>query len=258
MEEKQSFFKRNKMFILIMSILLCIIISLLIYIFMDKLEEINNRPVDVPVDTQNPTQADAKIIEFDANYNRSSDSVIFDWNYQSGSNEIEKVSLYQGDVFLTDVTSYRNWILSRENYGLTTGMNDFTLVITQKNGKKIKQSTQVFVKYVVKLNQTIEQKEGKTRLTLEYQYHKDHPVNVPRLMILDDSINYTRLDYIATTYKEEGNMVKAKSVYEFTWYEHPVEYQQVYVRWSFTDINDNVDYMIDKGTPPKADKDKKE
>ena len=59
-------------------------------------------------------------------------------------------------------------------------------------------------------------------------------------------------DYIDTKYKEENGMIIAKTTYEFQWYEYPVEYQQFSIRWAFEDINDSVDFTLEKGNATQA------
>lgn len=219
---------------------------------MQKFMERSKAPIEVPTQEE-PTQEDARITEFLGTYNRMDDQIHFHWSYTVGKEEIESVHLYHMADNAIDVSSYSSWTLPRDSYGLTTGDNDFTLVITQSNGKEIKKQIKVFVKYVVNLDQEVKQEDGRTRVTLQYQYQKEHPVKVPKLIMLDDSINYTRLDYVDTTYKEKNGMIIAKTTYEFQWYEYPVEYQQFSIRWAFEDINDSVDYTLEKGKAAPQD-----
>ena len=195
MDKEKGFIRRNKFFVLLLSVLLLIILSLTIYILTQKLVEKNNTPIDVPTQEE-PTQEDAMITEFLGTYNRMDDQIHFHWSYSAGKTEIESVHLYHSKDNPIDVSSYSSWTLPRDSYGLTTGDNDFTLIITQANGKEIKKTINVFVKYVVRFDQQVKQEEGRTRVTLTYQYQKEHPVKVPKLIMLDDTINYNRMDYI--------------------------------------------------------------
>ena len=251
MDKEKGFIRRNKFFVLLLSVLLLIILSLTIYILTQKLVEKNNTPIDVPTQEE-PTQEDAMITEFLGTYNRMDDQIHFHWSYSAGKTEIESVHLYHSKDNPIDVSSYSSWTLPRDSYGLTTGDNDFTLIITQANGKEIKKTINVFVKYVVRFDQQVKQEEGRTRVTLTYQYQKEHPVKVPKLIMLDDTINYNRMDYIDTKYKEENGMIIAKTTYEFQWYEYPVEYQQFSILWAFEDINDSVDFTLEKGNATQA------
>ena len=55
MDKEKGFIRRNKFFVLLLSVLLLIILSLTIYILTQKLVEKNNTPIDVPTQEE-PTQ----------------------------------------------------------------------------------------------------------------------------------------------------------------------------------------------------------
>lgn len=256
-EKKQGFVYRNKMFVLIMSILIISIISLVVYIMIGKVKDNQLNSVEIPEQDEpshnEQISSDTRIQDFNGSYNRNTDQITFNWKLNIGEKGIDKVELKYNGNKLMDVSSYRQCYISREGYNIPTGDNEFILVVHQKDGKVIEEKTNVFIKYVVSLNQVVKQDGQKTKVTLEYQYNKKHPVKPPRLIVLDDAIQYESMKYIGTDYKEVNDVVNEKTEYEFVWGEQPVEYKQVYVRWSFDEINDSVDFIMDKGSLKKKD-----
>lgn len=236
----KGFIQRNKMFVLIISILSIIILSLVCYIAFSDYTSIKNKPIDEPEEEVIVTADGVVITDFSGRYSRGDDSISFSWNYKVNEASVESIQLYYNDQFIVDVTSYKTWTLPREGFGFHTGSNTFKLVITQTDGKVVEKTCNVAIKKVVKLEQSVKQDGSKTIVTLQYQYDKDSPVDTPRI-ILDNSAYVSDIKYLNTTKKDLGSMIEARTSYQFTWNTINHEGEQIFVRWSFEDINDSFD-----------------
>ena len=252
----KGFIQRNKMFVLIMSLLSIIILSLVFYMAFSDYKTTMNTPIE-DTDEEVVLSSDGVVItDFSGRYSRNDDSISFSWNYKTNKASVESIQLYYGNQFLVDVTSYRTWTLPREGFGISTGANTFKLVITQEDGKVVEKTCIVNIKKVVKLQQSVEQNGTKTIVTLQYQYDQASPVDIPRI-ILDNSTYVSDIKYLETTKKEIGSMVEARTSYQFTW--NPIGHagEQIFVRWSFEDINDSFDDTLQIPQQP-TDTDKQE
>ena len=241
----KEFIQKNKMFVLIMSILSIIILSLVMYIYFSDYQTSTKQPIDVPQEPAPEKVEDVQIKEFVGRYSRATDQLTFRWDYKEETYPVESIYLYYNDQFISDVTSYKTWTIPREGFAFTTGANVFRLSITQSDGKVIEKETTVYIKKVVNLNQTVEYKDNKIIVSLQYQYEKSAPVDIPRLIFLDDTSTISGVTYLDTKTKDLGTMVEATTSYEFTWNGVVAENQQVFVRWSFDDVNDSMDYVLD-------------
>ena len=164
MKDSRSFWKKNGFFIILMSSLVLISVSLFMYTFLK-----NRSPQQMISNPNTPVQEeenqDAVITMFEGKYNNITQNINFNWSYTSNQSAIESVKLFLEDRELLDVTSYSSQSLSREMYGIPTGNNTFTLVITDEEGKQIKKSTNVFVNYVTYIHQDIKTKQNSMEIT---------------------------------------------------------------------------------------------
>lgn len=254
MKRSNEFLKKNKAFVLLLLVLLFITASLSTYIVMKDTMNNSQNPETKPNEPDDEISENAEISDFYGNYDRTSRQIVFRWDVEANKATISNVRLYYDENELLNVTPYSSYDLPSENYGIRTGDNEFTLEVEQSNGKKIKKTITVFVDYVVSMEQSVKQKENQTEITLTYQYEKANPVDEPVMILLDDKIAYSYLNYVGTTMSENGGVVTAKTTYRFTWSEFPVKYETFSVRWSFKDINDSGDFSLEKGVAPKDEK----
>lgn len=255
MKDSRSFWKRNGFFIILFGSLILISVSLFIYSFLKNYS---------PQIVQNPNtpvqeEKDVVITQFEGKYNNITQNINFNWSYNSNQSIIESVKLYLNDTELLDVTSYSSQSLSREMYGIPTGNNTFTLVITKEDGKQVKKKTNVFVNYVTYMHQDIKTKQNSMEITLTYMYEKANPVHEPKMMILDEELPFSYLQYNGTTSKENDGVITAKTTYEIFWNQESGDYNTFSVRWYFEDYSENnQDFTIDKtpvSTPKESDND---
>lgn len=258
LKDSRSFWKKNGFFIILMNSLVLISVSLFLYTFLK-----NRSPQQMISNPNTPVQEeenqDAVITMFEGKYNNITQNINFSWSYTSNQSAIESVKLFLENRELLDVTSYSSQSLSREMYGIPTGNNTFTLVITDEEGKQIKKSTNVFVNYVTYIHQDIKTKQNSMEITLTYTYEKKNPVKEPQMLILDEELPFNYLQYNGTTRKEENGIITAKTVYEIFWNEESGSYNTFSVRWSFGDYSENnQDFTIDKtpvSTPKESEND---
>lgn len=251
MGKLKKFLKKNSGFVLLLLLLLCITSSLGVYTVL-KNRDVSTPEITLPQEKE-PVSENAEIRDFTGTYNRASGQILFRWEITQNNAEISNIHLYHNDNDLLNVTSYSSYDLPREGYAIPTGDNSFTLKLTQEDGKVIEKKITVFVDYVVTMEQVVTQAVNKTKITLVYQYEKRHPVNEPQMILLDDSIGFAYLRYVGTTMNEKDGLITAKTTYEFTWNETPVNFETFSVRWSFKDINDSKDFTLEKGVPSQAE-----
>jgi hypothetical protein len=200
---------------------------------------------------------DALISEFGGYFNRSSGEIAFNWNYVEGQSPIRSVRLYHGDKELMNVTSYRSYNLNRNAYHIPTGDNEFYLKIYQQDGKVIERSISVFVNLVVDLEQIVTEKKGKTYVTLRYCYQEGEKIVKPTMIVLD-SIDYEDKGHVGTKETIKNDMVVAETTYRFIWKSKEERPSQFSVRWSFEEISDSTDWVVDVENAKIVEEDKKD
>lgn len=251
MKKTNSFLKQNKVFVLLLVLLLFITASLSVYTLMKDTLNNTQKPDTSSDNPKLPVSENAEIEDFYGNYDRTSKQIVFQWDVKANKSTIVNVRLFYDEMELLNVTPYSSYDLPRENYGIHTGNNKFTLEVEQSNGKKIKKTITIFVDYVVSMEQSVKHKDNQTEIVLTYQYEKANPVGEPVMILLDDKIAYAYLNYGGTTMSEKDGLVTAKTTYRFTWNEKPIKYEMFSVRWSFKGIDDSVDFSLQKGEMPK-------
>lgn len=251
----KNYIKKNKFFIVLLILLIGISLSLGVYIIqkdtVKKKPTSNNQPiVDNGTDT---TTKEAEINGFDSKYDRRTNQISVSWQYSSNASQIESVNLYLNNNYVANVSSVSYYNLVQNVYNFPTGNNIITLELILSDGKSIKKESNVFVDYILSAKQVVSQSDSATKVTLEYVYDKNQPVEIPKILFISgDIITNPIINYVTTEYKESGNLMTASCTYEFIWGETPVEYQTFGVRWKFADIQDSFDFQAVKGTK-KAD-----
>lgn len=222
------------------SIVLCIFIGYKHYI---SIQVQQKDPI-----AQQTEKEHVDIYYFEGNYNRTSQMVTLRWSYVRNQANIQKVKIYLGSQELVTVTSYRSYEFSREQYGIPTGENIFTLYIEQEDGTIVKQDCTVFVDYVLSTSQTVEDSPGLSKVTLTYQYMQQHPVDAPRMILLDSDISYlSTYDAGTKIVSNENGIITAQTTYGIEWnvYQAQGEVNEKYsIRWSFKDIADSMDFTV--------------
>ncbi len=121
---------------------------------------------------QEEENQDAVITMFEGKYNNITQNINLAGVIRAISLQLKVLNYFLENRELLDVTSYSSQSLSRDVYGIPTGNNTFTLVITDEEGKQIKKSTNVFVNYVTYIHQDIKTKQNSMEITLTYTYEK--------------------------------------------------------------------------------------
>lgn len=247
MKDTRTFWKKNGLFLLILTSLVVISLSLFLYTFITHREkEPPQLPVEDAPQTSEEISEDAAITSFEGSYSKTTQQIDFGWSYEKGKADIQSVKLYLGDRELMNVTSYTTYSLPRELYDIPTGHNNFRLVITQENGNTVEKSTKVFVNYVTYMEQEVKAKNNSMEISLVYRYEKSNPVAEPTLLLLE-SIPYKELVYRNTEVEETDGIVEARTTYEIFWNEYSEDVNVFSVRWSFANHSENnQDFTIDK------------
>ena len=245
-----EFMIEHRFFTILFSSLSLIVVSLFGYGFYQRLKPSTKLPAVVEEEVEpNKEYEDAIISEFGGYFNRSSDEIAFNWNYVEGQSAIKSVKLYHGEKVLMNVTPYRSYNLHRTAYHIPTGDNEFYLKIQQNDGKVIEQSISVFVNLVVDLKQKVYQKDDKTYVTLSYSYRDGEKISKPSMIVLD-SIDYMDKGHVETKETKNGDMVIAETTYRFKWKSDAERPKQFSVRWSFEQLNDSMDWIVDVENAP--------
>lgn len=240
-----EFIKEYRFFTFFFCSFSCIAIGLFGYGLYDRLKPDEKLPAVIEEAIEpNKVYEDTHISEFGGYFNRSSGEIAFNWNYVVGKSGIESVKLYHEEKELMNVTSYRTYNVNRNTYHIPTGDNEFYLRIKQKDGKIVEKSISVFVNLVVDLEQIVTEKNDKTYVTLRYCYQKGEQIVKPTMIVLD-SIDYEDKGHVGTTEIEKDDMIVAETTYRFKWKSTEERPTQFSVRWSFDDINDSIDWMVD-------------
>ena len=251
-----EFIKEYRFFTILSLSLSMIVIGLFGYgIYHHYLKPTEKLPAVVEEEVEpNKVYEDAVISEFGGYFNRTSGEIAFNWNYVEGKSPVKSVKLYHNDKDLMTVTSYRSYNLNRNAYHIPTGDNEFYLKIQQNDGTVIEKSISVFVNLVVDLKQIVTKKDDKTYVTLRYSYQDGETISKPTMIVLD-SIDYKDKGHVGTKERKEGNMVIAETTYRFKWKSDVERPKQFSVRWSFEEINDSTDWMVDVENAPLAKED---
>lgn len=245
-KNKQGFFKKNICFVLLLMILSIISISLFAYIIYNRWNTSYDQGLN---EIQQETNKEhVEIVHFEGNYDRSSQMIKLRWSYVRNQATVKRVKIYLGSQELVTVTSYRSYEFSREQYGIPTGDNTFTLSIEQSDGTIIKQECNVFVDYVLSATQSVIDSQGLSKVTLTYQYMESHPVEAPRMILLDSDISYlSTYDAGTNIISKENGIVTVQTTYGIEWnvYQAKGEVNEQYsIRWSFKDISDSMDFTV--------------
>lgn len=251
-----EFIKEYRFFAILFCTLSLLVIALFGYGFYERWKPDEKLPAVVEEEVEpNKVYEDALISEFGGYFNRSSGEIAFNWNYVAGKSPIRSVRLYHGEKELMNVTSYRSYNIDRNAYHIPTGDNEFYLKIQQRDGKIIESSISVFVNLVVDLEQIVTQKNDKTYVTLRYCYQKNETIDKPTMIVLD-SIDYEDKGHVGTTEKIQDDMVIAETTYRFKWKSNEESPKQFSVRWSFEEISDSTDWIVDVENAPVVEEGK--
>lgn len=243
---KQGFLKKNIYFVLLLMILSIISITLFSYTIYCKWNIVDSQNAS---ETQPEINKETvEIVSFEGKYDRNSQIIKLRWNYLRNQASVKNVKIYLGDQELVTVTSYRSYEFSREQYGIPTGNNTFILSVEQSDGTIIKQECNIFVDYILSATQSVVDSQGLSKVTLTYQYLEDHPVEAPRMILLDSDISYlSTYDAGTNIVSKENNIVTVQTTYGIEWnvYQANGEVNEQYsIRWSFKDISDSMDFTV--------------
>lgn len=250
----KKFIKHNGFFVFILITLIAITSGLGIYMYVQK--EMN-KPDDNITNSDKPPQKEpepdktAEVKNFDGSYNGDSKLIQLSWSIAENASKVKQVRLvYNTAGDSINVTQFSSYELPIDAYGLPTGNNTFTLRLIMDNDDTIEETVHVKIDYVLSVQQSIEQGDQSTKVTLTYQYDQANPVKVPSILCLGDAdCSLTR--YVDTTVNEENGRINASSTYEFSWKEVPVAFENFYVRWNFKDdhgsIYQSYDLPVTKG-----------
>lgn len=247
MKNIKTYLKKNGFFVFLLTVILLIIIALSVYIFVNT--QAQQEPAKPAVTTPDPAPAKttAEITQFEGEYRKDLRYIDVSWSYEKHTSTISSVELYINNTYVDNVSDYSSYQISKDAYNYATGENVLRLILNLSNGKTVEKTTKVFVNYVVSMEQRVKQLDHATQITLNYQYDKAHPVEVPSIFITDASIVSGEIIYIGTKTKTRDGSVFAETTYQINWPETVVTYQQFDVRWSFKDIQYSKDFQAEKG-----------
>lgn len=227
-----SFFKANKIFISLISVLALCILFLFARLYQEK------QTVTSPStwkETNNTTTIEKFAVTLDTALDLN-----FRWNINRGSEVIAKMELYHNGYLFQDVTDKAAYTISLFESGMPTGNNEFTFKITFDNGNFIEKNIYYYIDEVLGFKVTSERDGNIIRYTAAYFQDKNTTLLAPQVqMSYDQNIGLT-INYMSNTkLSERQGFVEMKAVYELDLSQAPSGTYQVRLNFRFDDYNLN-------------------
>lgn len=190
-----DFIRKNKVFVASLTFCICIILFLSTCLVLKKTNGEDNILVLPPI--LNPVEdKDPEISLFKGDFNDENNTVFLTWDYQLNSHTFQKVELYRNDFLIQTYYDERQCEISIFEYAITTGYNNFEVILYYDNGMAVTKEANVFVDYVFDIetsHQLVDNNLGKGYLvTIEYVYNTKTPAGFPELNI---ETNYSSHGY---------------------------------------------------------------
>lgn len=242
----KKFFIKNKGFVSLFTIALLIILLLSIYVIQKQVTSTNvKQPEEEEVVDPNK---ETEITALSASYNRSSkDNIItVSWNYMENNAKVTSAELYLNENEAINVTQNRYYDFPQSVYDFPTGDNHIRLELILENGRTIEKDCNVFVQYIISTKQDVVLENNVVKVTLEYVYDAQRPVNAPEILLASTPVVAPQVDYLDTQTTQNGRKIIARSTFAFTWDMEANIPAKFSVRWKFNEILDNFDYTVTK------------
>lgn len=198
-----NFFKNNKTF----TIFLTLIVGFIGFLGISSIQiESGDIPPGfveepLPPSVENPpVTKPIEINSFSGSFLDSKNTIALKWNVTENDEQIETIELYREDQLIEDVTDKTGYECPIQAYGITTGLNNFTLKVTSTDGEIVEKTTTVNVNYIFdvsKTSQFVDNNIGKgVLLSITYSHHKQTPVGIPVLSISTTLQGYYQQRYL--------------------------------------------------------------
>ena len=145
-----------------------------------------------------------------------------------------------------NVTQNRYYDFLQSVFDFPTGENKVRLALVLDNDKIIEKEYTIFVKYIISAKQEVTLEHNVVRVTLEYVYDTQRPVNPPEILLTSVPEVEPLVQYIDTQTSENGRRTTARSTFSFTWNDPSNIPSKFAVRWKFNEIPDSFDFNVTK------------
>ncbi|OCN03804.1 hypothetical protein A4S06_04340 [Erysipelotrichaceae bacterium MTC7] len=203
-----EFIKRNKVFVILATVLLVSIVFLLIQ-FLEP-----NKSTDANVGGNDNEQA-ANISNFSLKLTSAND-LTFHWGVNQGNESISKVEIFHDITLLKDVTNQAVFSTPLFQSGIKTGNNEFTLKVTLGNGRVLEKRLYRYIDEV--LNFQVNQRLEGNILYMETMYfvQKEQKPRTPMVSYTLNQKGVIPLSFVKSeTVKDDGDYQQIKDYYTF-------------------------------------------
>lgn len=254
MNKMFNYIKHNKVFILLLSVVLFITAGLGVY-YVNNVMELPNNDQDA-VDAETTTKKSG-INSFQGVYDSNTRQIRMSWSVQQGEEKITALKLYNNQNFLADVTNLNSYVLNQTVYQFPGGENNFILKAQLDNGEEKEREAKVTVDYFSTITCTTENSDIGIFIKLTYTYQQGVDIKVPRIVVNSMPYGYT-FNYRESKKEEpKDGYITETTIFEVDSRMAGTE-ETVNTRWVFDSIGMSYDFPVlipAKGTKgsPKAD-----
>lgn len=188
-----DFIRRNKVFTFCLTICLIVIVGLSTLIVL-KENNMNENILVLPPLLNQPVEKDPEIHMFKGEFNEENNTVFLTWDYELNRHSFQKVELYHDETMIQTYYDERQCEVSIFEYELSTGSNNFELVLYYDNGMAVTKEANVFIEYIFDIvinRQLIQNNLGQGYLvTIDYAYNSNTPAGYPELSVKTNYSSY--------------------------------------------------------------------
>lgn len=212
-----KFIKRNKVFSLLLSFCLVMIVGLT-GLNIVKVET-GETPSILPPVILPPKEKEEPVVEdFSGVFIDDENSIELSWKYSLHGHHFVKAEIYRDSELVEDVSKKINTQLPIHLYDMKTGNNEFELRVYYDNGMVVTKTTTVFIDYLFDIqmkHQLVDNNLGKGYLiSIVYHYNASTPAGVPRVLANTTINGDWSLNYLGKNSKQlREDYLEAESFY---------------------------------------------
>lgn len=251
MNKLKTYVRNNRMFILLLSVIMIITVALGVYYVNNVME---TKPKEEPVEKPNDDDVDKStaIASFQGAYDTKTKQIRLSWSLQQGDQALTSLGLYHDESFLADVNSLSSYVLNQAVYQFPGGENVFILKGTLENGDKIEKEARITIEYFNSISCTTEPSDNGILIKLTYKYHEAANVETPRIVANSLPYNYKFNFKESKKSDPEDGYITGTTIFEVDSREAQTD-EKVTIRWIFDSIGMSYDFPITitaKGNTP--------
>lgn len=249
-----KFLKQNFMFVLLLSIIVCVTLGLGIYhLLTSSPKETQSDPTPTP---PKESETATEISYLSADF-KSGNTVRVSWTITQGEAKVSALELYCNENKLADVTSLNYFEMPLGVYQFY-GNVPFTLQATLDNGEVLSKNVQVQIPKILSPRQEITHIDDGVEVTFHYKYYENDTIEVPKLYLMNSGSAAWQVEFVSNVQEgKEGIYVNAAATYRIRAeglasgsYGFDVRYVFEQVAQSF---NDRVEFVYERVESSEGD-----